>query len=686
MLFVVYINFPSNARAEENVLPEGIYEINYQYLKDNTTEVSAANSYLYVPNSGKLIVTDNKILFQHEITTINKEYLPYIGYRLPGQPKAEISGETVTGIEGYQEIHSEITDSGNYLIEYELEDISKAPDVLIHTYMEGVPGYPGGIYDNWYNVQLTVDTSSLPWEVEIDKGPLEQTMADAKHLFADIPPRGTLIANVYSEGEHSYSTAQIALRLNRAQTVFENPNATQAEIDAAIQGLEFAMDSVKREKFFTDKTLSFIVLDSNDENAKLSNYSADFGSKAITLKQTGEFQTVANIPFYNLSENAVIGAASNTAVGGIDTNRISKVNLVERQNNLAFYQLNIRHASAGDDVWQGISHVQYTDSGITKEVYLSFNVDLQQTLARMISVGQKLYDNISEDYELDEYQANEADKETLKDTLGKAIEVSDHLAATRPNIKAVSNELDTAIFKILSKKESLDIGKYLLDVKDKLIQQSSLFVQDNGKIVWEIVPENGTSVVYLINERTGERLYNNNANQFTNIDVTAPYTIILSDGENESALFTYIAFNNTELIQEETTPGENEEETAPGENEEETTPGENEEETVPGENEEETVPGENEEETVPGENEEETVPGENEEETVPGENEEETVSGENEEETTPGENQKGTDLEENNLGEELPDTATNYYNQIIAGVLLAGIGLTWIVRKKKQMV
>ncbi|MEW9108144.1 MAG: TasA family protein [Cytobacillus gottheilii] len=146
-----------------------------------------------------------------------------------------------------------------------------------------------------------------------------------------------------------------------------------------------------------------------------------------------------------------------------------------------------------------------------------------------------------------------------------------------------------------------------------------------------------------------------------------------------------------------TDPGEDPDPTDPGEDPDPTDPGEDPDPTDPGEDPDPTDPGEDPDPTDPGEDPDPTDPGEDPDPTDPGEDPDPTNPGENPDLTDPGENPNPTNPnpadpvnnpnptvpEDEQPAQDivvspevvntLPNTATNHYNILIAG-LLATIG------------
>lgn len=145
-------------------LADGEYLIGYRYLENNLPNTSAANGYLQTGSSGKLIVAGGKTTFEQEVTQKNYNRFQYLGYRKAGGNKAVITKESVSK-DGYEPVSASPANNGtdHVIITIEIEDIRTNQDVLMHVYIKDDPDFDAGfVYDNWYNVQLELDKSTLP--------------------------------------------------------------------------------------------------------------------------------------------------------------------------------------------------------------------------------------------------------------------------------------------------------------------------------------------------------------------------------------------------------------------------------------------------------------------------------------------------------------------------------------------
>lgn len=105
MLLTVIVPGPAMADNSTAVIPDGEYPVPYRYVKDGTTQTSAANTYV-LPNTGKLIVQDGQVKFEHEVEKSIYTTFAYLGARKAGAAKAVIGynedgTESAAGLEGY---------------------------------------------------------------------------------------------------------------------------------------------------------------------------------------------------------------------------------------------------------------------------------------------------------------------------------------------------------------------------------------------------------------------------------------------------------------------------------------------------------------------------------------------------------------------------------------------------------
>nr|WP_246427831.1 NEAT domain-containing protein [Paenibacillus phyllosphaerae] len=179
LLLSVLPLYPDNAAAAESAVPEdGVYTVDYLYYHSDEDSVSVANTYMKsAGQKGTLTIENGVAVFEHTVTETNAGYFPYLGYRKDGSPKATISNEVVTGIEGYQEV-TPVVGSGeaaDSLIQYNVSDITQKLDILMHVNITALG------YNHWYNARLWIDVSQVRFKTpggnEGEDGALEKLTA-----------------------------------------------------------------------------------------------------------------------------------------------------------------------------------------------------------------------------------------------------------------------------------------------------------------------------------------------------------------------------------------------------------------------------------------------------------------------------------------------------------------------------
>lgn len=154
------------AAAALATIPDGEYEIDFNYLYDGRDTVSTAEQYLKLTNQkGKLIIQGEQAVFEHTVTATNAGYFPYLGYRLPESPKAVIVSEgseepvSEADLAGYTAFNmtaiDPATDTVTLTYQFAVDRLDEKHDVLMHVVTLA------GAYDHWYNVQLKLDLSGL---------------------------------------------------------------------------------------------------------------------------------------------------------------------------------------------------------------------------------------------------------------------------------------------------------------------------------------------------------------------------------------------------------------------------------------------------------------------------------------------------------------------------------------------
>nr|WP_275983921.1 NEAT domain-containing protein [Paenibacillus hamazuiensis] len=262
LLTALHIN--SGTADAAAAIPDNVYPVSYRYVKDGTGYDSAANLYLSVPGSGKLIVQNGKIKFEHEIAPQYYGYFQYLAYRNPGAAKAVINAaaNTAAGTEGYTPFPVRTADngSGNLIATINIEDITKKQDVLMHVVIKNAPEFGTGFeYDYWYNVQLEIDTSGLPSggndgggtggepEQPVTIVQLQSLVSVSKSVY-ESTYEGNGLGDVPAGSKLTFYT-----KIVQAENFIASGNTSSAAIKAAYNELMAAYETFTASRYSADK-------------------------------------------------------------------------------------------------------------------------------------------------------------------------------------------------------------------------------------------------------------------------------------------------------------------------------------------------------------------------------------------------------------------------------------------------
>ncbi|MFC3803918.1 NEAT domain-containing protein [Cohnella sp. GCM10012308] len=238
------------AAGSTATVKDGEYtDVPYKYLKDGTTDTSAANEFMWVEHSGRLVVGNGKTTFYHKVPNASANWIVYLAYRKAGQPKATISGNVVTGMEGYQPFSR--SSGGQLEVSAELEQGADTVDVLMHIIVPGID------YDNWYNAQLKFEAAGLPTETGGEPGgeapvytleQLNDQISAAQAVYGS-----AVVGDAYGQYP-SNSKVLFNLQIGSARDKANNPSSSPAEISSAYVDLTHAINTFKASVKQADKT------------------------------------------------------------------------------------------------------------------------------------------------------------------------------------------------------------------------------------------------------------------------------------------------------------------------------------------------------------------------------------------------------------------------------------------------
>lgn len=583
-LFLGILHIPP-ASAASSELRNGEYDVPFRYLKDGSTSTSAADGFM-VKDTGKLIITNGKAVFEHQVTKDNYSTFEYFGSRKSGAAKAFIATtngtETATGLDGYTQAVSRDAASpntDNVVIRLEIEDVYSDQDIVMHI-NDKQNIFGADYYNHWYNAQLQlqldgIDLSPQPGDgnggddvitvdsfgklvntansllgsavagqadgqypassieelqakilsattlkdqdadyleaayklldtaikkfknsvVVVNRASLSRWILEAKTWLATDPKDSGFAESgiasslafgaAYSQGEFpsefptyeavSYGvplglTAKVRRELAAAETLFQDPAATQAQVNAMVyeQLAKYNWEDIAAQQYTKKSEVEIYVLDNVAVGTNVeSQYASEIGDTAVLLQQAGTYGTLANITFIDNPNDSivftdkVIAQPSLSANTGLYSKAYSatpaKPVILSSNDTEKVYQAYVRSSNASfpqtDMLWQGLAKFKYPVTfanntivdipGVTREIFISFNAAQHKALLALINEAQELHDGADAGNDIGQYP--EGFKETLQAAIISATSTGGYLAAPRPKILSAAKDLQTAI-------------------------------------------------------------------------------------------------------------------------------------------------------------------------------------------------------------------------------------------------
>lgn len=245
-------------------IPDGEYAVSYRYVKDGTTEDSAADKFV-VKNSGKLIISNGEAIFEHEVTKANYATFAYLAARKPGAAKAVITSvegkETATGQEGYEDITvRDAVNPDNVVVQFAIEDVWKKQDILMH--IDDLENYfelPKR-YNHWYNAQLEINVTDIIIP-DIPGGDDEEPPVSAitEEMFAQRIAEGNALLDEAVEGDYdgtypAGSKATLQTKLELAESLVEEAPGNAETLAAAYTIADQAIKVFQKSRITVDKS------------------------------------------------------------------------------------------------------------------------------------------------------------------------------------------------------------------------------------------------------------------------------------------------------------------------------------------------------------------------------------------------------------------------------------------------
>ncbi|OBR68333.1 hypothetical protein A7K91_14830 [Paenibacillus oryzae] len=285
--------------------------------------------------------------------------------------------------------------------------------------------------------------------VHIDKSALLNVLNQANTLK---PTLSYVVSNgVYQAGHIVGYAISLDTELLNSQTVYDNAQATQAEVDASRSALLNALAEIERNRIY-ESDAKLIVLDSLAADAEESVH-RDLFEEAVSVFTNESKHTHVNVTLNKGKddlETAALGyyrPALNGTTAFVGLRQIPLETGIDKGADKYSLQLILSPSMSASQSVSGIIHLNYATKAeptVTQSVYLSMN--------------GKLLDNLNKDVVLAEGLINgnqNGDGDALaklQQAIVEAKAAGQQLSATLPSIEQASTNLGTAVGEFLTTK------------------------------------------------------------------------------------------------------------------------------------------------------------------------------------------------------------------------------------------
>lgn len=302
VLLLSTVQLAATVKAASTV-PDGEYEIGFRYVKDGATTDSVMQGYV-VAGTGKLIISEGEFQFQNEFKDFTA--FKHFSSRIDGNAKAVINGQSITGMEGYEPVATSLagdgTDADHVIARMSLASITQKQDVLIHI------AIPAITYDNWYNVQLELDTSTLP-TTPVDGGGGENggggtepafTLSGLNELITAADSAYGAAAEGTGNGFYPVgSKGALYNAITSASGVASNPSSTENEVTDAYTLLDTALKNFQALRIVVNKNeLESLIAEAEALYATMKLFGETRGTTWVAnvsgILSEGEYPTSPN--------------------------------------------------------------------------------------------------------------------------------------------------------------------------------------------------------------------------------------------------------------------------------------------------------------------------------------------------------------------------------------------------------
>ncbi|MBB6633138.1 NEAT domain-containing protein [Cohnella thailandensis] len=298
-------------------VPDGEYSVPFRALKDNSEDNSAAAAFMEL-NSGKLIVEGGQMTLLFKVN--NYEWYRYFGHLTPGKSKsldpADYTESTPLSTEPGVDLFGSPMEEYYATFSVPVESLTERIEMLMHIIVKAIN------YDNWYNVQLSLDTSKLPLIPADSGGGAGVPEAALEQLDEQISVVQSVYEGTtegYADGDY-YPGSKVSLysAILSAQETANDAEATPEQITQAYNDLVTALANHERLKVAVDRAaLQQLITEATDyaDNIKIVGShtgTAANGNNAVVWEGETPKSNADNLKSALSAANSVHASASAT--------------------------------------------------------------------------------------------------------------------------------------------------------------------------------------------------------------------------------------------------------------------------------------------------------------------------------------------------------------------------------------
>jgi len=285
--------------------------------------------------------------------------------------------------------------------------------------------------------------------VHIDKSALLNVLNQANTLK---PTLSYVVSNgVYRAGHIVGYAISLDTVLLNSQTVYDNAQATQAEVDASRIALLNALTEIERNRIY-ESDAKLIVLDSLAADAEGSVH-RDLFEEAVSVFTNESKHTHVNVTLNKGKDDLEIAAlgyyrpALDGTTGFVGLKQIPLETGIDKGADKYSLQMILSPSMSASQSVSGIIHLNYATKAeptVTQSVYLSMNGKLLDNLNKDVVLTEGLFNG---------NQNGDGDAlAKLQQAIAEAKAVGQQLSSTLPSIEQASTNLGLAVGEFLTTK------------------------------------------------------------------------------------------------------------------------------------------------------------------------------------------------------------------------------------------